>query len=88
MQTPFLAVYDDLKDGAAATAVAKDSSGRGALVVSEVAFAYVLLVGAGLLIQSIIRVLDVDLGFQPDRVAALKIDPSNGFRPGKKTRLL
>ncbi len=49
---------------------------RDALVVSELAFACVLLVGAGLLIRSFVRVLDVNLGFQPDRAASLRIDPS------------
>ena len=46
------------------------------LVVSEFALACVLLVGAALLIQSFLRVLDVNLGFQPERAAALRIDPS------------
>jgi predicted permease len=49
---------------------------RDGLVVSEIAFACVLLIGAGLLIRSFLRVLDVDLGFQPERAAALRIDPS------------
>jgi predicted permease len=49
---------------------------RDGLVVSELAFACVLLVGAGLLIRSFVRVLDVNLGFQPERAAALRIDPS------------
>jgi len=49
---------------------------RDGLVVSELAFACILLVGAGLLIRSFLRVLDVNLGFQPERVAALRIDPS------------
>ena len=39
-------------------------------------FACILLVGAGLLIRSFLRVLDVNLGFQPERAAALRIDPS------------
>jgi predicted permease len=34
----------------------------------------VLLVSAGLLMRSFLKVLDVDLGFQPDRAAAIKID--------------
>ncbi len=49
---------------------------RDGLVVSEIAFACILLVGAGLLIRSFIRILDVNLGFQPERAAALRIDPS------------
>jgi predicted permease len=49
---------------------------RDGLVVSEVAFACVLLVGAGLLIRSFLRVLEVDPGFQPERAAALRVDPS------------
>jgi predicted permease len=47
---------------------------RAALVISEVALACVLLVSAGLLLQSFLRVLRVDLGFQPDRAASIKID--------------
>jgi predicted permease len=49
---------------------------RDALVVSEIAFACTLLVGAGLFMRSFLRVMDVNLGFQPERAAALRIDPS------------
>ena len=52
---------------------------RGALVVSEFAFACVLLVAAGLLIRSFLRVLDVNLGFQPELAASLRIDPSSQY---------
>ncbi len=55
---------------------------RSSLVVTEVALACVLLVGAGLLIRSFLRVLDVDLGFQPEHAAALRVDPG----PGVSTR--
>jgi predicted permease len=40
-------------------------------------------VGAGLLIRSFLRVLDVDLGFQPERAAALRVDPDR--RPNTLT---
>ncbi len=53
---------------------------RRALVVSEVAFACVLLVGAGLLIRSFLRVLEVNMGFRPESAAALRIDPSPQLR--------
>jgi predicted permease len=51
---------------------------RSMLVVSEVALACVLLIGAGLLLRSFLRLLDVDLGFQPARVAAIKIEVNEG----------
>jgi predicted permease len=47
---------------------------RSVLVVTEVALACMLLVGAGLLLRSFMKVLDVDLGFQPDRAAAVSVD--------------
>jgi predicted permease len=47
---------------------------RAALVICEVALACVLLVSAGLLLRSFVKVLDVDLGFQPDRSASIKVD--------------
>ena len=47
---------------------------RSVLVVSEVALACILLVGAGLLLRSFLHVLDVDLGFEPARAAAIKVD--------------
>jgi predicted permease len=52
---------------------------RGVLVVSEIAFACVLLVGAGLLVRSFVKVLDVRLGFRPQSAAALRIDPNSGY---------
>jgi len=47
---------------------------RSVLVVSEVALACMLLVGAGLLLRSFMHVLDVDLGFQASRAAAVKVE--------------
>jgi predicted permease len=47
---------------------------RSVLVVTEVALACMLLVGAGLLLRSFLKVLDVDMGFQPSRAAAVRVD--------------
>jgi predicted permease len=47
---------------------------RATLVISEVALACMLLVGAGLLLRSFLKVLEIDLGFQPDRAASIKVE--------------
>ena len=52
---------------------------RTALVVSEIALACVLLVGSGLLVRSFLKLLDVDLGFRPEMVTAIRIDPDNEY---------
>ncbi len=52
---------------------------RNVLVVSEIAFACVLLVGAGLLIRSLIRVLEVDMGFQPAQAMTIRVDPDSRY---------
>ncbi len=51
---------------------------RSTMVVSEMALACVLLIGSGLLLRSFLKVLDVDLGFQPSRAAVIKIDFDDG----------
>jgi predicted permease len=52
---------------------------RNALVVAEIAFASVLLVGAGLLVRSFVRVLDVDLGFRPTGAVTVRVDPPPSY---------
>jgi predicted permease len=80
MRVPAFAVQDALKDSSRGSSGSKRHALiRNGLVVSEIAFACILLVGAGLLIRSFIRVLDVNLGFHPERAAALRIDPSFRF---------
>ncbi len=52
---------------------------RSALMISEVALACMLVVGAGLLLRSFLTLLDVDLGFQPERAAAWRIETGRRF---------
>ena len=72
-------IQDTLKDsGQGMSAGRQYERLRGGMVISEVALACVLLAGAGLLLRSFLRVLDVDLGFQPARAATMKIDYDAG----------
>jgi predicted permease len=74
-------VQETLKDaGRGLSEGRKHDRMRSVLVISEVALACVLLVGSGLLLRSFLRVLDVDLGFQPSHAAALSI----AYDPGPK----
>jgi predicted permease len=57
---------------------------RSSLVAIEIALACVLLVGAGLLLRSFLRVLEVDLGFEPSRASALSVDYDDGGNPAKR----
>jgi predicted permease len=57
------------------------------LVISEVALACVLLVGAGLLMRSFLRILDVNLGFQPTYAATIKVDFDDAGSDAKRTAI-
>jgi predicted permease len=82
-------VQDALKDiGPGISACRKHERMRAVLVVSEIALACVLLVGAGLLLRSFLRVLDVDLGFNPSRAAAIKVDYDDEGKPARREALL
>ena len=77
LQVPVHKLREGLQDGGRETSgSSRHGWFRNGLVISQFALACVLLVGAALLIQSFLRVLDVNLGFQPERAAALRIDPS------------
>jgi predicted permease len=77
LQAPALEMQEALKEGGRGLSAGKRRAWlRHGLVVSEIAFASVLLVGAGLLVRSFVRVLDIDLGFEPEHTAVLRVDPS------------
>jgi putative ABC transport system permease protein len=45
---------------------------RGALIISQIAFSFVLLIGAGLMLRSLQKLLTVDAGFSSQRVLAMR----------------
>jgi predicted permease len=80
-------VHDTLKASGRSAMVGKHGQWvRRSLVVAEMALACVLLVGTGLLIRSFLKVLDVDLGFRPEHVVALRVEPAAGGRSFNTTQ--
>ncbi|MGD0666720.1 MAG: ABC transporter permease [Bryobacteraceae bacterium] len=65
---------DALKTSARSTGARAQARWRSSLTAAEIALSLILLVGAGLLLRSFVRVMGVDLGFQPERVLALNIN--------------
>jgi putative ABC transport system permease protein len=76
-----------LKEGGTKASEGKQRRGaRNILVVTEIALAQVLLVGAALLAISYVRVSHIDPGFNPDRVLTAKIAPSAKKYPEPRSR--
>lgn len=63
-----------LAEGGRDAASASGSGWRSALVVSEMALALVLLIGAGLLLRSFTKLLRVDTGYQPENTLTFQMD--------------
>jgi predicted permease len=85
-------VFAAIREGARGSGYsAKTNRLRGTLIVSELALAVVLMIGAGLLLRSFVGLLEANPGFNPSSVAAAsiwlpvpndpKVDPYNGIAP-------
>src|SRR5262249_44151678 len=79
-QSSQLDLQKAIKEGGGALTALKGAraSLRGALVVAQVASAVVLLVGAGLLLQSFARLLRVNPGFDAEHLLTLRVGLSDG----------
>ncbi len=64
-----------LKEGCKSSASTKSLRARRVLVTAQIALALVLLVGAGLLLQSFARLQQTELGFDSRNLLTLKVDP-------------
>jgi predicted permease len=86
-------LQEALKDSGPGAGVGrKHERVRATLVIAEVALACVLLVTAGLLLRSFVKVLQVDLGFRPEGAASIKVDyddtaPSQDASIAKRTAI-
>ncbi len=72
-----LTLASSLKEGRGPVGAAARSPLAKALVVSQVAFSLVLLVGAGLFLRSLVNLTKVDTGFNQENVLRLQIDASS-----------
>jgi putative ABC transport system permease protein len=62
-----------LKGGTAGAGTARQQNRmRSALIVCQIAFSFMLLIGAGLMLRSLIKMQQVDAGIVPQRVLALR----------------
>jgi len=76
LQASRLNLTEALKEGDRGSASTRQRL-RSVLVISEVALTLTLLVGAGLLIQSFRRVLQVDPGFKPQNLLTMQVSVNN-----------
>ncbi|HLJ48196.1 MAG TPA: ABC transporter permease [Bryobacteraceae bacterium] len=68
---------DALKQGGSrTTATRARQTMRATLLVAQVAVSFILLIGAGLMIRSFLRLEKIDPGIRPERVLSLRFSPS------------
>ena len=73
LQSSRLDLNEVLKEGGRHSSATASHRLRSALVVSEIALAVVLLVGAGLMMKSLWRLLNTDIGFRTENVLTMSI---------------
>ncbi len=82
-----LNLNDTLKEGSRdSTGGIKGHRARALLVIGEVAISFVLLIAAGLLINSFLHLRKLDLGFRPDHLLTMKVDLSEVKYPDRERR--
>lgn len=79
-------INESLKESGRSTEGRRNQRARGLLVIAEVALALVLLIGAGLLLQSFERLRRVDLGFDPHSLLTMPISAPFSTYPDGASR--
>ena len=87
IQGSHLNLNDTLKEsGRDSAGGVKGHRARGLLVIGEVAISFVLLIGAGLLINSFLHLRKLDPGFRADHLLTMKVDLSEVKYPDRDHR--
>jgi predicted permease len=78
---------DSLKEGGRDSAVSRKGNRlRGLLVIGEVAVSFILLIGAGLLINTFLHLRNLNPGFRTDHLLTMKVDLSEVKYPDGERR--
>jgi putative ABC transport system permease protein len=80
LQASRVSLTESLKKSGRGTSGAGKARLQSTLVVSEIALAVVLLLGAGLLLQSFFHLTQVNPGFDPHGVLTFQVDPPAGMK--------
>jgi putative ABC transport system permease protein len=73
LQSSRLDLNEALKEGGRQTSIGAGQRLRSAMVVTEIALAVVLLVGAGLMMKSLLRLLQTNIGFKTENLLTMTV---------------
>ena len=80
LQSTKIDLHETLKESGRTTTDARSGRLRNAFAVAEVALAMVLLVGSGLLIKSLVRLVASDPGFNSHSVLTMQVLPRQAYK--------
>ena len=84
IQTSKIDLNETLKESGRSGSQARRNRIGSALMVSEIALSFMLLVGAGLLIKSFIRLREVNPGFNPSNMLTMRVSlPAGKYQQGE-----